>query len=59
MGTVAVLGGIVLAVVLLRFFGAWMLRIDVLISNQEKQMQIEKEILRVLKELNKKEDAGA
>ena len=33
-------------IILLRFFGAWMLRIDVVITNQEK-------IVKELKELNK------
>ena len=42
-----VLGLMVAAIILLRFFGAWMLRIDVVITNQEK-------IVKELKELNKK-----
>ena len=39
--------GVVSIIFLLRFFGAWMLRIDVVITNQEK-------IVKELKELNKK-----
>ena len=38
---------IVAAIILLRFLGSWMLRIDVVITNQEK-------IVKELKELNKK-----
>jgi uncharacterized membrane protein YciS (DUF1049 family) len=52
MGEMAVLAGIVLLIgfiILMRFIGAWMLRINDVISNQEKQLQKQDEIINKLR----------
>ena len=52
MQIIFVLGLAVVAILLLRLFGAWMLRIDTVIDNQKKSIENQVKIINQLSKMN-------